>query len=78
MGEIQSVSNEIIRVSVGIIGLILTLGAVIAGVEAQVDHLLGRPSTHNYGGKMILLTLILGIAAISTSISGSIARALGF
>ena len=78
MDELRSVSNEIVTVSVGIIGILLVIGVAVAGLEAQVSHLLGKPSSTNFGGKLMLLTLILGIAAISISISNGIAHTLGF
>ena len=78
MGELRNISNEIVTVSIGVIGLILIIGVAVAGVEAQINHLLGKPASTNYGGKLMLLTFILGIAAISISISNGVAHALGF
>lgn len=77
VGEMRSIANEVIQISIGVIGLLLVLGIAMAGLENQINHLMGKPTTTNYSGKLMLLTLILGIAAISVSISQSVAHALG-
>ncbi len=77
MGELQSISGEIIRVSVGIIGLMLLVGVGVAALEAQINNLMGRPTSNAYSGKLLLFVLVLGIAAIAVPISKTMAQVFG-
>lgn len=75
MGEIKSVSSEIIQISVAVIGFTLAIGLAIAGLEGQIGALMGVP-TQTYKGKLMLLILILGIAVLSVSISKTVSSAI--
>lgn len=75
MDEINSISREIIQISAAVIGFLLAIGLAIAGLEGQINALMGVP-TQTYRGKLLLLTLVLGIAALAVPISKTVSSAI--
>ncbi len=74
MDDIKNISNEIIQISVGVIGLLFAIGLAVAALEGQINALMGIP-TQNYKGKLFIFILILAIAVLAVPISQTISNA---